>query len=889
MSDGVNKAVNIKYNLDVNSIVVNSNVAAQATASLSSSLQKEFKSMEGSVGNSLTAIAGEVGALDKEMNRLGRAVSRGMGPEQEQSLNALKTKLTEITGIIQRTAPANFMEELSAEAVTARANLSHLASMMAQIQNMNTQIGQQKGIREMYAYNNQAVAPNDPRYLAALQGDRFAPTPQMLSGSGPRASDALLMIRESANEQKQARIAQREEDRFYAQLQRDEDRRKRVEEREWNRYVASEEKAMAKSETDRMRQSIANAGYGDDEVFQSLRNATIPYNASGIDPDLARTIRQAEDREYRRTRGAELDQSFNRHYDYQMLVSNRDSKEWARNNQPIVDDPISYGHQINPESIIDVKYKQLMENERERARQRNQDEATEFENRRRMKEQFERNMRTGSYDSYVPLPTGFDNSAVISQNQQKRRGIGGEVDYERNGRRAFIGQQIAFGIDDMTQQFMWSNSTAGGVAAAARAGGNNMTAALGATGMSAGPMIGAMLGVQGLAMATSMYFKYMEETEKARVSTEKLETAIKSVHEASSREVTFKYSMVDKDSKSLRKDAIEAERDKEIREKGKLGLAAEEYGKALEREEELKERKAALELEARDKRTFDAATGTIVEDEVTRSKIFDVDRELAVIAEKKKTLAPDSEMFYREEARYEEEKKRRADEIKKKEASELKTEAYEKRKEARNERSNRAVDNFYKNIADEEMATGVKLTGEEVRRRFDTFVEENPQYNLKNAKREIDGKVTDQDRMRDRTIYDQTLKANEEQDDYAFEKKYRNRIFGSQAVELQKGIKRIDEQYGMLSPEERSRMKSDLVNKAEFEVGRQSEAYDKSMRSSYSALSGFTAGSEQEAQLRAKLTVDSDLKSEAEKQTKVLEEIAKNTRTRKPPVPVVRF
>jgi hypothetical protein len=632
-------------------------------------------------------------------------------------------------------------------------------------------------------------------------------------------------------------------------------------------YKRQDEDFAEKDNWRKFQESIKNAGqtapdYRGMQMYQS-------------DPDLGRLIQgelnkstRQSDQEYRLNRAKEMDTTSDRFYRDQVRDSRNESADWASRNQaPPPAGPQLY--QLNTSNVLDLRYQAMQRDEqaaqqaeRERARQRNQDEATEFENRRRMKEQSERNMRTGSYDSYIPLPTGFDNSAVLNQNQQKRRG---QDDPERNGRRAFIGQQIAFGIDDMTQQFMWSNSTAGGVAAAARAGGNNMTAALGATGMKPGAMIGSMLGVQGAAMATSMYFKYIEETEKADRSTESLKKTIVSMQEAASREVKFKYSLEDSSSKELKEDEKAADRKQE------------ETG---DRKKFVDARASAAEANiARARKKLSGLYNTTGVGSAEDYRLAEeIAREEAVLAE----LTPEKDKLAKDKKKYEEEKPRREEAIKRKEAE-------EKRKEERDRQSKVEIDKFNQSLRDEEYYTGRKLTGEEYKKRYEQFKASRPDLNFNDENKQVAANTNDADRASTRARYDQEMKKYE--DDRKFEQDIRHRMnpMGDIEKRYEDRMEELESRYEELTPEQRIELRDKAKSQRDLDVFEREREIGDGLRKGYRPLDGITQGSMEEANLNARLTsqVDSEGRDLQKEMNRLLQEIKDNTKpARRPETPV---
>jgi len=644
------------------------------------------------------------------------------------------------------------------------------------------------------------------------------------------------------------------------------------------RYKEEDAQFAADAEKRRMRAAIENAGnmgpdYSGIHLYQS-------------DPDLGRLIQDQErktqaqaDREYRLNRAREMDVSGDRFYRDQVRDSRNESNDWAKRNQaPAPIGPQVY--QLNTSNSLDLRYAAIQREEQLRANIAEQ-ENLRLEDRKRREAELRQRMGDRQGPSYVPDSYGpFISQDQLARNSRGQRGIGGVEDYERNGRRAFIGQQMAFGIDDMTQQFMWSNSTAGGVAAAARAGGNNMTAALGATGMPAGPMIGAMLGVQGLAMATSMWFKYVEETERARVSTEKLEKAIGDVHSRVSKEVTFKYKLEDGSSKELREDATKAERDKELRDKGKLGLAAEEMSRALAREEELKEKREA----ARKKEVpvMDPMTGMVTMMPGDSVEIDKIDKELKVIEEKKKAFAADSEEYYRESARYEEEKVKREEMIKRREKE-------EKRKEERDRRSKLEIDQFNKDIADEEKYTGRKLTGEEYKARYEEFKQSRPDLNFNDENKQVEGNARQQDRDKASNRYEQGMRRYEDERKFEQDMRLRMNPMGDIERRYEDRLKEINEKFGELLPEERGRLRTKARQERDLDVFQKEREIGDSLRKGYRPMDGITQGSTDEAVLNARLTsqVDTEGRDLQKEMNRLLGQINENTKPARRPEPPV--
>lgn len=875
MSEGVNSNLNIKTNFDGTSLVAGMQQTGQVSSSIAAGIQQDFKKMASSVDEATAMMVTEINAIDRELNRLGRAVNRGIGPEQVESINALQSRLALLRDALKANAPDNFMSSVSQEATIARTNLHHVEQMMNRIQSMSKQTASQQGIANVYglASNAGVMSPNDPRYLAALRGDQKAIPPTILSG-GPRADDAILMAQQT---QKQMM----EERKFYANLEKQEEQRKRREDREWRNYVNEERRKETQQEKDdrrelrRLEKSLDPRNERSDPLEDVRRAIERTSTPAGEHPAL-QMVREAaakdEATRERIERARQLDVRSDNHYFQQRQSNLQAEAQWINRNPPQVTPLV----QLDTSNSLDLRYQHQLREEQFQRDKAHQDEM--FRREAQQREQISRNSM-GNRLGPAPVEPVY---GPFPQNLNERQyGIGSRGNWI-GGRdnRQFIGQQLAYGADDMIQQYMWSSSPAAGISAAARAGGNNLTAAIGATNMNPLPMMGAMIGLQGVAMAISMYAKYRDELEKARVSTTNLERAMDDIQRTASREVRFKYSLEDKDSKALKADEREAEMAKEELETGKYRASADRLTKVKEEKEALLEEQQQIR-----ERVVEASRNVgpggvpyISAEDTERDKY--ISARLGVLDAEEKALTPDAEKYYEETTRLDEESARRKVEIEKKERS-------EKSREAREQRSKDEVDKFFADLEAEQRQSGVTMTGEELQRRFDTWSEDKYDLNLTDARKEMAKRVADQDRAYNDKVFEQSEDVQRRNQDYQIERKYRDDIYGDIRAEFEKEMARIGRDYKMLSSEERGILEENARDKMDYDISRKSEEYDKNLRSGYKALSGITSGSEEEAQLRAKLTVDSGMKTEAEKQTKVLEEIAKNTKPKKTPQPQV--
>jgi hypothetical protein len=876
MSEGVSTNINIKSNFDGSAITTGFQQMKQTTGSITTAIQQDFKSMASGIDAATNMMVAELNTIDRELNKLGRASGRGLGTEQLESINALQNRLGILREALQAHAPANFMQSVSTEATIARTNLAHVETMLNRMNNIRQQAGQQAGLASVY---NQAgvVSENDPRYLAALRGDQHAPIPQMLTG-GARGSDAILMAKMTEKEM----LAERK---FYAQLERDEEKRKRREEQEWNRYVSDEKKKESKEARDARREELnyERALKGVDQKEHPLDSVrrSIERNAGPVGEHPAvQMVRDAFERGSRVDRAREMDRNSNFHYDNQIRQSQATERQWMNNNNR---PPPMELYQIDTSNSLDLRYQAQLRQETYQREKNHQDEM--FRRETAMlhdKALADRGNRYGPVGPLPPVYGPFQSADATVAQAGMTGGRGGRHNWI-GGRdnRQFIGQQLAYGMDDMVQQYMWSNSTAAGISAAARAGGNNLTAAVGATNIDPMKMMGAMVGIQGIAMAASMYAKYLDETEKARVSTAKLEQAMESMHKTAAREVKFKYSLEDKDAKGLKDDAREAEMRKEELETGKYKKSADmlkmreaELLSLNEREQKYKKKVTNVKVGmGSDIAEFFGFGGPDPEDarklEEIKARKREVEKEIAA-------YSPDASTYYSETKRMEEEDKRRSTAIAKKEASERSAKEREKR-------SKLEAEGFFSDIEREEKESGYVFSGDELRQRFDRFAENRYDLNLKPYRDSMDERAAKQDERRGSVVYDQSKDAQERDKAYRIEKANRTDIFGDIRAEFQSEMARIAKDYKMLAPEQREVLEGNARDKALYQIGEKSEEYDKGLRSNYKALSGITSGSEEDAQLKARLTVQTDLKSDAERQIKLLEEVANNTKPRRQP------
>ncbi|CAB4142588.1 hypothetical protein UFOVP448_20 [uncultured Caudovirales phage] len=878
MSEGVSTNINIKSNFDGSAITTGFQQMKQTTGSITTAIQQDFKSMASGIDAATNMMVAELNTIDRELNKLGRASGRGLGTEQLESINALQNRLGILREALQAHAPANFMQSVSTEATIARTNLAHVETMLNRMNNIRQQAGQQAGLASVY---NQAgvVAENDPRYLAALRGDQHAPIPQMLTG-GARGSDAILMAKMTEKEM----LAERK---FYAQLERDEEKRKRREEQEWNRYVSDEKKKESKEARDARREELnyERALKGVDQKEHPLDSVrrSIERNAGPVGEHPAvQMVRDAFERGSRLDRAKELTQNSNFHYDNQIRQSQATERQWMNsNNRP----PPMELYQIDTSNSLDLRYQAQLRQESYQREKNHQDEM--FRRETSMlhdKALADRGNRYGPVGPLPPVYGPFQSADATVAQAGMARGRGDRTNW-MGGRdnRQFMGQQLAYGVDDMVQQYMWSNSTAAGISAAARAGGNNLSAVVGASNMNPMHMMGAMVGVQGIAMAASMYAKYIDETNKAKASTEALVQTLDDVAKRASREVKFKYSLEDSSSKELKADARAEDARAEAR-KPELELTKRMVDGA---------RKRLTESDVRQKRIEELAAaeeigGLSPEERSELKKLRETENayktdyrgyDEKIVKDKSGEL----DKLSREEKDYEREKTERDKMIEKREASERSAKEREKR-------SKLAAEGFFSDLEREEKESGYVFSGDELRQRFDRFAENRYDLNLQPYRESMDERAAKQDERRSSVVYDQSKDAQERDKAYQIEKANRTDIFGDIRAEFQSEMERIAKDYKMLAPEQREVLEGNARDKALYRMGEKSEEYDKGLRSNYKALSGITSGSEEDAQLKARLTVQTDLKSDAERQIKLLEEVANNTKPRRQPEStVVRF
>lgn len=871
MSDGISKQVNFQANFDGSGVVRGLQETKQNATSVTNAIQQDFTKMSGAVDAALSSLVTEINAIDRELNRLGRGVSRGLGPEQFESIKALQDRLKALQQSIRSSAPDNFMTSVATDATIARTNLAYVEQMMNRISSLDKQIASQHGVRGIYE-QGKVLSPNDPRYLAALQGDRHAPIPQMLTG-GASGQDAILLAKQTEKEM----LAER---RFYANLQKEEDRKKRQEEREWNKYVNEERRKEASNlskaekedrrELQRYERALSGKDQRSDPLEDVRRAIDRTSNPVGEHPAV-QMVREAaakdEATRERIERARQLDARSDNHYFQQRQSNLQAESQWINRNQPQLTPLV----QLDTSNSLDLRYQHQLREEQYRRDVEHQDKMFQREAQKREQARLAEMGRTYGPAAIGPVYGPFPQSG----HDTTRYGVSGQRGNWVGGRdnRQFIGQQLAYGADDMFQQYMWANTTAGGISAAARAGGNNLTAAIGATNMDPMKMMAGMIGVQGIAMAISAYARYRDEAEKARVSTKELEKQMESLQTRANQEIKFKYSLEDKDSKSLKADEREAKMEKELLDTGKYKEAADRLSANRSEEEVLKEEQKAIAARVTEasKNIGPGGVPYISGEDTKRSKY--ITARLASLKEEEKLLSPMATKYYDDSARIEAESEKRKIEIEKKERTEG------SRKE-REKRSKSEVDNFYADIESEERQSGVMLTGQELKDRFNRKFEDRYDLNLTTAREELDKRSTDKDRSRQDRIIEQSQDVEQRNQNYQSERKYRDDPYGDIRAEFEKEMSRISRDYKMLSPDERGILEDNARDSMGFKIDRKSEEYDKNLRSNYKALSGITSGSEEEAQLRAKLTVDSGMKSEVEKQTKLLEQVAANTKPR---------
>lgn len=870
MSDNIG-AMNTVVGVDTSQVVSGLNQAVGASRSFSATVRQDFEQVNAAAAGSVQTIDNLSAAFERMISKMERSSSRGNAGKYFEDFERIEAHLASVrSGFSSLTLPESL-----------KGDLLFVTSLLARIDNLRPTITAQHVATGVSAGQllPGGASTLPPREQFTNDYMRYQEFQQRMGTQGYQAvplydldMSNVKRIRAEADDIEYQRYqnalrngGQAGPDyRGMQMYQSDPDLGRMIRTSEQQqRYKEQDEQFAADAEKRRMRAAIENAG--------NMGPDYSGIHVSQSDPDMVRMIQDQErktqreiDAARRLERAKEMTVTEDRFYRDQVRDSRNESNDWARNNQaPPPAGPDVY--QISQKSIIDVKYKEIMDQERQAAearRQASRDEATEFENRRRMKEQSEKNIRSGSYDSYVPLPTGFDNSAVLNQQQEKRRG---QNDPERNGRRAFIGQQMAFGIDDMTQQFMWSNSTAGGVAAAARAGGNNMTAALGAMDMKPGAMVGAMLGVQGAAMATSMYFKYIEEVEKANASTETLKKTMISMQEAASREVRFKYSLEDKSSKELKEDARSDERKQE---------------ETADRKKFVDARASAAEANiARARKKLSGlynATGVGSAEDYRLAE--EIAREEAVLAE----LTPEKDKLAKDKIAYDKDKPRREEAIKRKEEE-------EKRKEERDRRSKMEIDNFNKDIADEEKYTGRKLTGEEYKKRYEEFKQSRPDLNFNDENKQVEGNARQQDRDKAANKYEQGNRRFEDERKFDMDMALRMDPMGDIKKKYHDRIFDIDKNYKELSEEERDGLKQRAWDERTVETFERERQIGDGLRKGYRPSEGMVQGSTEEATLNARLTsqVDTEGRDLQKEMNRLLAQINENTKPARREVPPV--
>lgn len=466
-----------------------------------------------------------------------------------------------------------------------------------------------------------------------------------------------------------------------------------------------------------------------------------------------------------------------------------------------------------------------------------------------------------------------DNRAAARRNQLGSPNLLDEDDLNRRhqqwqmeggpagtARRQFIGQQLAFAVDDASQQFMWSNSTGAGISAAARAAGNNLSAVAANMDMSPSKMMGAMVAVQGISALVGYLGKMADESLKAAKSTETLEKAVSRYGQQVDRQSRFQ--------SSIRKGSAEQLSDAQLDADAELAAT----NKKLQQVRDLQNPQNRLMNENRPTNSW----GEWASRQWGTFGWFETDAS-------RKYLAYEGAMSRRDELA------KNANElaIEKKalEAEKIERERVlaersrrEERNKVRSERGAALGDSFDYYLEDMEAATGQRMSGAQIQDAYDYMVAENPDADLSDTKKGLEARKRRADQMikvdkRDAEQFYAETKSTQE-----FENKVRDNPFANILRDFNDFVKEVkDKTY--LTEEQQNELISDRRSQVDKDISKRQKEMDESLQRSYKPLEGITISSEQDTELKARLTALTG-NNEATEQTEILKEIATNTRPR---------
>jgi hypothetical protein len=190
--------------------------------------------------------------------------------------------------------------------------------------------------------------------------------------------------------------------------------------------------------------------------------------------------------------------------------------------------------------------------------------------------------------------------------------------------------------------------------------------------------------------------------------------------------------------------------------------------------------------------------------------------------------------------------------------------AYERRKVERNKRDSRRVSGFFGNLQDNESITGVIMSGDEM---ADAYYDELGYGVDTGVEGDMEMRKQDQDRRRNFAIRSQQKSATKTNRAMDSRWQYRDDPNARFKVEYEDTAESIDEDFAMLSQEERDGMKEKAMRQRDFNIFQNNKAMATNLYRSYQTLEGddLNAGSVGDARLRAKLSMPDPAQEENSK------------------------
>jgi hypothetical protein len=190
--------------------------------------------------------------------------------------------------------------------------------------------------------------------------------------------------------------------------------------------------------------------------------------------------------------------------------------------------------------------------------------------------------------------------------------------------------------------------------------------------------------------------------------------------------------------------------------------------------------------------------------------------------------------------------------------------AYERRKVERNKRDSRRVSGFFGNLQDTESITGVIMSGDEM---ADAYYDELGYGVDTGVEGDMEMRKQDQDRRRNFAIRSQQKSAAKTNRAMDSRWRYRDDPNARFRVEYEDTSESIDEDFAMLSQEERDGMKEKAMRQRDFNIFQNNKAMATNLYRSYQTLEGddLNAGSVGDARLRAKLSMPDPAQEENNK------------------------